>query len=474
MERKNADLTVSDSVTDSNADTFEGISAAGETKTFEKKTTINTASTKITKDSKKTVSLPALKATASLQLDELRKQLECSVCFNIFYKPITLGCGHTFCKECTKLAIQHTHKCPLCRFPTVLDISSTKVSSVLSNMIEKYFPESVQQGKLLEEQKLSNTATPNVMSEQTERRLYLFLYPTLVCPGSIFKLNIFEPRYVSMIERVLIVGGRYFGMQEKHDSKMGILLEIEEARRVRDGLYFVQTKCVGRYTARNTRIEETIGRNPLYVSTTTTYHDDLITEEEKEGTRGESGRNDVQDERHTQLGTTVGEARAQMDGMTLNALENLARSLTDDILQHLTPTEIAVIRERCGDSHSGPKQFSFWILSWLKMGHFTSTELLNLWNDQQLRFSRYYLVMECRNTRERLNNIILYLQGYKHVAVTERDTFYDIDGNGMANHTSTYKKNGLKELVLIMCFCLCALVLFRFFPHLLKNNKYNS
>lgn len=40
-----------------------------------------------------------------------RKDLECSVCFNYFNRPVTLMCQHTYCMNC----IVRVDKCPLCR-----------------------------------------------------------------------------------------------------------------------------------------------------------------------------------------------------------------------------------------------------------------------------------------------------------------------------------------------------------------------
>ena len=137
----------------------------------------------------------------SINTTQLSKELECSVCFQLFYQPITLGCGHTFCKECLARAVQHQPQCPLCRIPVALDVPTAKTSTILSNIIEKYYPQSIRdRQQLIEETK---TTTSNEASAVAERRLYLFIFPTLVCPGCIHQINLFEPRYVAMMERIL-------------------------------------------------------------------------------------------------------------------------------------------------------------------------------------------------------------------------------------------------------------------------------
>jgi hypothetical protein len=43
---------------------------------------------------------------------------DCSVCLEIYYKPVTLGCAHSICLECYNQIIDLQNniiKCPLCR-----------------------------------------------------------------------------------------------------------------------------------------------------------------------------------------------------------------------------------------------------------------------------------------------------------------------------------------------------------------------
>ena len=48
--------------------------------------------------------------------ESMAKDLECSICLNIFDNPIDTDCCHTFCKECLqKLIRTRAHKCPACR-----------------------------------------------------------------------------------------------------------------------------------------------------------------------------------------------------------------------------------------------------------------------------------------------------------------------------------------------------------------------
>jgi hypothetical protein len=67
---------------------------------------------------------------------------ECSLCYKLFYQPVTTVCGHTYCKSCLMSSLQYSPHCPLCRhklFDHPQDFNYS-INFVLANVIEKNFP----------------------------------------------------------------------------------------------------------------------------------------------------------------------------------------------------------------------------------------------------------------------------------------------------------------------------------------------
>ena len=42
-------------------------------------------------------------------------ELECKLCFNLLYEPVTTPCGHSLCRSCLRRCLDHRFDCPCCR-----------------------------------------------------------------------------------------------------------------------------------------------------------------------------------------------------------------------------------------------------------------------------------------------------------------------------------------------------------------------
>jgi len=80
-------------------------------------------------------------------------ELECSLCFRLYCKPVSTPCGHTYCKSCILAAMKYSPLCPLCR--AKLEPPSKQkysVNIVILNLVEKHFKEEYDQREKEEEE----------------------------------------------------------------------------------------------------------------------------------------------------------------------------------------------------------------------------------------------------------------------------------------------------------------------------------
>ena len=53
-------------------------------------------------------------ANKDLHVD-ITEDLECGLCYRLFFQPVTTPCGHTFCKKCLDRCLDHSTTCPMCK-----------------------------------------------------------------------------------------------------------------------------------------------------------------------------------------------------------------------------------------------------------------------------------------------------------------------------------------------------------------------
>ncbi|KAG9465159.1 hypothetical protein GDO78_018797 [Eleutherodactylus coqui] len=73
---------------------------------------------------------------------DLREELNCSICLNVFTDPVMLRCGHNFCMDCIKGVLDSqersgTYSCPECREP-FLERPALHINITLRNIAEHF------------------------------------------------------------------------------------------------------------------------------------------------------------------------------------------------------------------------------------------------------------------------------------------------------------------------------------------------
>ncbi|KAF4468617.1 hypothetical protein FALBO_4495 [Fusarium albosuccineum] len=185
--------------------------------------------------------------------DATRAEMDCQVCYALFYDPLTTACGHTFCRSCLHRILDHSRYCPVCRRPLaispLLNRNASPSNETIKRIIETFWLEEVHVRK-------------HQLDTERESRMQDCDLPLFVCTLSFplmpTFLHIFEPRYRLMIRRAL-EGDRTFGMvlpkrpRDADDAdfhELGTLLRIVNIQYYPDGRSLIETVGLTRFRVR--------------------------------------------------------------------------------------------------------------------------------------------------------------------------------------------------------------------------------
>ncbi|CAE8639898.1 unnamed protein product, partial [Polarella glacialis] len=152
-----------------------------------------------------------------LMSSEKEEDYDCSLCHELLYDPCVPPCAHVFCKACLRRCIDKgvvgSRRCPLCR--RMLHATSAEELSTclpLAQLLEARFPEAYARRRAAAEQEaaLPGLAEPSAAPQGQGDELPLFILDAML-PLQRMHLNVFEPRYRSLV-RTSLAGGRRFGM----------------------------------------------------------------------------------------------------------------------------------------------------------------------------------------------------------------------------------------------------------------------
>ncbi|XP_029456555.1 E3 ubiquitin/ISG15 ligase TRIM25-like isoform X2 [Rhinatrema bivittatum] len=110
-------------------------------------------------------------AEARMSLGELAEELTCPICLATFDTPVTIQCGHNFCRLCLELtwAAASSYSCPQCRlnFPTKPEL---RKNTVLATVVEQFLQSQEQQQQQQEEEEDDDDEEPESQEEEEKGR----------------------------------------------------------------------------------------------------------------------------------------------------------------------------------------------------------------------------------------------------------------------------------------------------------------
>jgi hypothetical protein len=182
--------------------------------------------------------------------DSARTEMDCQICYSLFYDPLTTSCGHTFCRSCLRRILDHSRICPVCRRKLALNPLLNRVACPsnerLSGIIKTFWINELSVRK-------------ETLEAEQHGRHQDFDIPLFVCtlsfPMMPTFLHIFEPRYRLMIRRA-VAGDRLFGMvlpkRPRHAGdanfhELGTLLRIINVQYYPDGRSLIETMGISRF-----------------------------------------------------------------------------------------------------------------------------------------------------------------------------------------------------------------------------------
>lgn len=318
--------------------------------------------------------------------EEARGEMDCQVCFSLFYDPLTTACGHTFCRSCLQRILDHSRYCPVCRrklaMNPLLNTTVCPPNERLTGIINTFWKDEVVLRKEIVE--------TEQMGPHGSFDIPLFVC-TLSFPMMPTFLHIFEPRYRLMIRRCM-EGDRTFGMvlprRARHPGdtyfhELGTLLRITNVHYYPDGRSLIETTGISRFRVLSD------GSVDGYAVGMIERIDDISLEEEEasealeatpqsESTnsspveRTPSGRPPIAGDRKNRSPETASE----IDTMSTQRLMDYAL----DFVQRMQVQSVPWLTERMltiyGDCPTDPALFPWWLASMLPVRDLEKYRLL--------------------------------------------------------------------------------------------------
>lgn len=214
--------------------------------------------------------------------ETIRNELDCQLCYSLILDPLTTPCGHTFCRKCVALVMNHSDLCPVCRRKLNMPsrIQSEPMNKRVASLMETILPDQLESRREAMDQDDADLA-----QQQT---IPLFVSSVAFPTMPIF-LHIFEPRYRIMIRRIMESREHKFGMVAYNRARRrqgglgrtqfmqyGTLMLVDRFEPLPDGRSLIIATGVSRF-----RITKSDMLDGYHVGQVERLNDVSITEEER-------------------------------------------------------------------------------------------------------------------------------------------------------------------------------------------------
>jgi len=150
--------------------------------------------------------------------------LGCVLCHDILCEPLSLPCGHTFCRLCITMTVQRTSKkCPTCRAICHISPLTQPENVVVSKLCKKTFPEQY-------ERKRRET---KAQMERVSRSHPVLFHNSVQFPSSTMPLCLFETYSKVMIRRCISADQKFVYLSDSQGyqaqcGQIGFLCRVSQ------------------------------------------------------------------------------------------------------------------------------------------------------------------------------------------------------------------------------------------------------
>lgn len=140
------------------------------------------------------------------------EDLGCVLCHDILCEPVSLSCGHTFCRLCITMTLQRSSKkCPICRAICHIAPLSQPENIVLSQICKKAFPEEYARKEM----------ETKAQMEKVKRSHPVFSYNSVQFPNSTMSLCLIDDSIKIMMRRCIRADQKFVYVGSAEPAKIG-------------------------------------------------------------------------------------------------------------------------------------------------------------------------------------------------------------------------------------------------------------